>query len=478
MNGLPRGVGVLAVCAALLACESSRAPGNTVGATASSSPLYEKITVKDPQQSAAFLAVDDLDGDGIKEIVLSTLIEQSPPGPPSALSRGALRIFRTAGGVEGPWTEQVVIATTSLPGFPFINTPQVLDIDGDGVKDLLVQTGFLTTLGGAHFWLKGPDYETPNYFSLQTSPITSDNYFWHESAQTDLDGDGLLDIVTTSAKTQDLINNPGNPLGSPGPMTKLKVEWYRNLGNGEFAYHLIAPDLGGVFLKLHDVDGDGDQDILLTHFFGPPALRDSLVWMEQTARPDPSNNYAGSWVTHRIDNSIGLGYHMELADLNGDGRIDLIVDSHNHQDNPALVDENGKQIPLGIYWFEIPDDPRNSTQWVKHVISENFAVSLAGSPTSQGVPGIFSVGDIDGDGRLDLAVPGDGNDKLYAFRQQADGSFIEDIIEDGEKMIAMAVIADIDGDGRNEIVAAKHNSNDGGTSLPPGFLRIYRYRPQ
>lgn len=432
--------------------------------------------VKDTQQSAAFLAVEDLDGDGQKEIVLSTLIEQSPPGPPTSASRGALRVFKTSEAVAGPWTENVVIATTDLDGYPFINTPQVFDIDGDGVRDLLVQTGFLTTLGGAHFWLKGPDFTERSNFATETTKGMT-GYFWHESGQTDLDGDGRLDIVTTSAQTQDLVNNPTNPTGSPGPNTKLKVEWYRNLGNGQFAYHRIAEGLGGVFIKLYDVDRDGDQDILLTHFFGPPLVRPSIVWMEQTERPASANNYVGAWTTHEIDNSIGLGYHMELADLNGDGRIDLIVDSHNHQDNPALKDAQGKQIPLGVYWFEIPTDPRRGGAWKKHVISENFRVTLAGSPTSQGVPGIFSVGDIDGDGRLDLVVPGDGNDKLYAFRQRVDGSFVEELIEDGEKMIAMAVIADIDGDGKNEIVAAKHNSNDGGASLPPGFLKIYRFQP-
>lgn len=463
----------VALALALAACGGST-PGK---AGDSATGRWEKFTVKDPQQSAAFLAVEDLDGDGVREIVLSTLIEQSPPGPPTALSRGALRVFRAAGGLDGPWTEEVVLSTTDPQGLPFINTPQVFDVDGDGVKDLLVQTGFLTTLGGAHFWLEGPDFATRSHFSRETTWPTSDNYFWHESAQADLDGDGLLDIVTTSAQTQDLLGNPTNPIGTPGPNTRLKVEWYRNLGDGAFAHHRIAEGLGGVFLKLHDVDRDGDADILLTHFFGPPAARDSVVWMEQIEGPSAGNGWAGAWTTHRIDNSIGLGYHMELADVNGDGRTDLVVDSHNHQDNPALVDESGQRIPLGIYWFEIPDDPRASTQWVKHVVSENFEVTLAGSPTSQGVPGIFGVGDLDGDGRLDLAVPGDGNDKLYAFLQRADGSFAEHLLEEGEKMFGMAVVADIDGDGRNEVVAAKHNSNDGGATLPPGFVRIYRYVP-
>ncbi len=455
----------------LTACGGHAGGGNVRDTGAVS---YEKFTVKDPQQSAAFMAVDDLDGDGIKEIILSTLVEQTPPGPPTAASRGALRVFKTSQGLQGPWSEQVLISTTEIDGYPFINTPQVFDIDGDGVKDLLVQTGFLTTLGGAQFWLQGPDFSQRSNFALETTRGLT-GYFWHEAAQSDLDGDGLLDIVTTSVQTQDLVGNPANPLGSPDGNEKLKVEWHRNLGDGTFEYRLIETGVGGVFIKLHDVDADGDQDILLTQFFGPPQ-QPSILWLEQLEAPAPGNDYVGNWQRHSIDSTIGLGYHMELADLNADGRIDLIVDSHHHQDDPRLIDAQGQPIPPGIFWFEIPDDPRQTRQWVRHTISLNFAVNLAGSPASQGVPGIFSVGDIDGDGRLDLAVPGDGNDKLYALRQRADGSFTEDVIEEGEKMIAMAVIADIDGDGRNEIVAAKHNSVDGGTSLPPGFLKIYRYQ--
>lgn len=437
---------------------------------------YLATTVKDPQQSAAFLAVADLDADGRKEIILSTLIEQSPPGPPTALSRGALRVFAADEGLAGPWREQVLIGTTDLDGEPFINTPQVLDVDGDGVLDILVQTGFLTTLGGSQSWLAGPTFSQRHFFAPETSRLRS-GYFWHEAAQTDLDGDGLLDIVTTSAQTQDLLGNPGNPLGSPDGNEKLRVEWHRNLGGGEFAYQVIADGVGGVFIKTHDVDRDGDQDIILSQFFGPPAVP-SVLWLEQVEAPAPGNAFAGVWAQHGIDSTIGLGYHMEIVDLNHDGRLDLVVGAHHSQDDPRVVDENGEPILPGIYRFDFPADPRAVSQWPKQTLSTDFRVSLAGSPQSQGTPGIFGIGDLDGDGRLDIAVPGDGNDKLFALRQRADGSFLQELVIEGEKMIAMVVVADLDGDGRDEIIAAKHNSVDGGTSLPPGWLKIFQYQAE
>lgn len=459
----------------LAGCGSS---AESTGATPRVTPEhghYEKIVVKAPQQSAAFLGVADLDGDGKQEIVLSTLVEQTPPGPPNAASRGALRVFKSEGGVDGPWRERVLISTTAVEGFPFINTPQIMDVDGDGHPDILVQTGFLTTFGGVHGWLKGPDFTGGvNYFSMQhTHTLTNGWFFWHESGQADLDGDGLLDIVTTSVRTQ----SPTNPLGSPNGSERLKVEWYRNLGDGQFEYHLIAEDVGGVFLHLHDVDGDGDMDIVVSHFFGPPALA-SLVWLENVGAPSPANDFRGVWQQHEIDRTIGLGYHFEFADINGDGRKDLVVANHNNEADPRWLDDEGNLlVPSGLYWFEIPENPRAVSQWKRHTIAEGFPVDLSFmNPASQGSPGVFAVGDIDGSGRLDLVMPGDGANDLYAFRQRADGSFIREIIDSG-KMFGMARIADLNGDGRNEIIAAQHNSADGGTSLPPGMLAIYRFIP-
>ncbi|WP_372809802.1 FG-GAP repeat domain-containing protein [Litorivivens sp.] len=502
----------------LAACnDSSSSSSGGGGGGSSTSPSeqgsYIEYPIKVEQQSAAFLAVGDIDGnsDNGLDILLSTLVEQTPPGPPNPASRGALRKFNTQGCnepvnncLEGPWQEEVLIGTNDPQGYPFINTPQIFDINGDGQNDVIVQTGFLTTLGGAHFWLDGNDINagsrpTHNYFSpANTTPVTNGLFFWHESDQTDLDGDGLLDIVTTSGKTQ----HPGNPLGSPDGNEELKVEWYRQTAPGEFSYHPITAtdsegntisNIGGVFVKLHDIDGDGDKDIVLSQFFDhtydttPPAsLNPSLVWLENVTRPALSNNFAGEWRYHVIDNTIGLGYHMEFADIDHDGKEELVVDNHNNDGDPRWQDKDGNVVvPPGIYWFEIPENPTAVSQWEKHVISENFGVTLYyGNPASQGVPGIFNVGDINNDGLLDVAVPGDGNSTLYAFIQQSDGSFREDIVDEA-KMFGMAIVADIDGDGLNEIVAAQHNSLDmdpaetdspDDLQLPPGKLSIYKYQ--
>lgn len=430
---------------------------------------WTAITVKDPQQSCGFIDVADFNNDGKKEIVMSTLIESGSASSPWS-AKGAMRVFTMPGsGITGTWTEQTVLPLTA--NLPFINAPQALDVDEDGVLDLVVNQGFIQTNGGSHFWMKGPAYTQTYNFAPQTTH-GSTYYFWHEVVQFDLDGDGKKDIITTSAQTQDATNNNN---GSINPK-KAKIEWYRHLGNGNFQYHLLNDSLGGVFLKLHDIDHDGDQDIVVSQFFWGTS-RPALVWLENINNPSATNTYTGTWNYHVIDNTTGLGYYFDFYDLDLDGKEELVYDNHNNQNNSAIKYGTGPVLNPGIYYFDIPANPATSSQWPKTKIYDGFRVNLFdfGNPASQGSPGIFSIGDLDGNGYPDIVVPGDGNDTLYLFRQKPGNIFVKETVDLG-KMFGMAMITDLDGDGKKEIVAAKHNFPTAFQILSPpaGFLKIYK----
>ena len=423
---------------------------------------WDKITVKNKTKSAAFVTIEDLDKDGKDEILMSSLIEEGSPAFMSS-TKGALRVFTNLGNtLEGPWKEYSLISTRA--GLPFINKPFIFDVNGDNIKDIVVCTGFIKTGGGSLQWMPGPYFNKLIPFTESTKKNKS-GYFWHECVQLDLDRDGYLDIVTTSAKE---VSNK----------YVVRVEWFRHHGNGNYTHHVINETLGGVFIKNFDVDRDGDQDLVLSNFFTAPQDA-SLVWLELVSRPSESNNWAGAWKRHNIDNTTGKGYNIEFFDIDADGKLELVYNNHNNLDNKMIVDPSGNRIPSGVYWFEFPYNPRSVSAWQKHVIGEGWKVDAFdfGNPASQGSPGIISVGDLDRNGLPDVVVPGDGTDHLWILWQNKRGNFIREKIDDGQ-MYGSSVVCDLDKNGTLEVVATMHEYTDGMIQaifnpVPFGHIKIY-----
>ena len=107
---------------------------------------------------------------------------------------------------------------------------------------------------------------------------------------------------------------------------------------------------------------------------------------------------------HVIDESWSQPHAMTLADINGDGRKDLLTGkrymAHNGRDP-------GEREPLGLYWYEYRPQPNNEVIWVRHLI--DYA-TRAGAGMQ--LPGA----DLDGDGDMDFAAGGKSG--LFVFLNQ------------------------------------------------------------
>ena len=101
---------------------------------------------------------------------------------------------------------------------------------------------------------------------------------------------------------------------------KLSVIRYYELdedGYQKMEWELEAPDglLGNfVDVELGDLDGDGDIDVAATSWRNPGRV----VWFENHGDP------RSQWTRHMLKNNWRSANQVIIADLNGDGRLDIV----------------------------------------------------------------------------------------------------------------------------------------------------------
>jgi len=185
--------------------------------------------------------------------------------------------------------------------------------------------------------------------------------FGHGIGAGDVNGDGRTDIITPKGWFE----------APPDPR------------RGQWVFHPEF-DLGDTgFIYVYDVNGDGLSDLItsLGHDYG-------IFWLEQ--RKDAAG--VRSWVKHIIDDGWSQSHALTLADLNGDGKPELITGKRYkaHEHDP------GANEPLGVYWYEFKQTAKG-VEWQRHIIDYS---SRAGGGLQ------IPVVDIDGDGDLDIVVAG------------------------------------------------------------------------
>ncbi len=268
--------------------------------------------------------------------------------------------FENPAGKDVPWQRHTALKSTDN------ESPMFADINGDKIPDLLCMSG--GTLGYAAMDAKNPGADWKwNAISAKDGRFQK---FTHGIGYGDINGDGRTDILevqgwweqpekwdgTTPWKKHDAQLGGGgaqmygtdvNGDGKTDIITSLAAHgfglaWFEQTNDGGaqgWTKHLITGDKSGpgetgiIFSQPHaidlvDVNGDGLKDILTGKRFwahGPGGDPDSgapkvLYWFELK-----SGGGKASYVPHIIDDNSGVGTQVMGTDVNGDGKLDVVV---------------------------------------------------------------------------------------------------------------------------------------------------------
>jgi len=325
------------------------------------------------------VTLGDLNGDGVLDMVTA-----GDSGP------GEATVFLGQG--DGTFREIATYATEDLLSLAVT----LGDLNGDGVLDM-VTAGYIGSGGEATVFLGQGD---GTFQELAT--YATEGLFSYAVTLGDLNGDGVLDMVTAGDS-------------GPGEATVF-------LGQGDGSFRELATYatelLASYAVTLGDLNGDGVLDMITAGDSGPG---EATVFLGQ------GDGTFQELATYAAEGFFSLA--VTLGDLNGDGVLDMVTAGQTGGAGEATVflgQEDGTFTELATFATE---------GFQSHDVT---------------------LGDLNGDGVLDMVTAGDsGPGEATVFLGQGDGTFSELVTYATESLVSLALtLGDLNGDGVLDMVTA------------------------
>jgi FG-GAP-like repeat len=309
---------------------------------------------------------------------------------------------------------------------------EVVDLDGDGIKDIVVANlGSFTPTdrrAGSVVWLRGKGDGT-------FTPITLLDKVGRvaDVQAADFNGDGKMDLIVAVfgwRETGEIIY-----------LENQTTDWDHPI----FVPHTVDSRHGTIHVPVVDLDGDGKPDFV------------ALISQEHEIVVAFLNDGQGHFRKETIYEAPHPGYGssgIQLVDMNGDGNIDLLYTNGDVLDKPYIL-----KPYHSIQWLENPG--RGQFPWKHHPLTPLYGVHRA------------IAADFCGNGRMDVigvsflpksAFPQRSElklDSIILLEQTEKGEFVRRTVEAADCDYVSCVAGDLYGSGRPDLVVGHFDSAKG-----------------